>query len=386
MKKDIGIGLVGTGFMCKAHSNAYHKIGWDFWDEPYRPVLIGVGGICIEDAENAMQRFGYRHGCVGWDALLADPAIDMIDIVVGEQLHKRVALESMQAGKSVVCEKPLTLTVEDAWEMEAAANKYQVRNLCGYNYRFFPAVQLAKSLIDRGLLGKLYCFNGCYCQDQGADDRVPAEKLWYVMGSKASGASNGIGSHLVDMSRFLMGEVGAVSGFTKTYNPTRNSASGEITVKTDEEMLAVLEFTSGASGLYKASAVSAGRKNFLSWEISGSRGSMIFDTENPNVLKVYLQDGPVKELCGFTEVNVTQVDMGHPLVSHFWPRGSGLGWEDAHVCELAHMLACVAENRPVAPEGADFYDGARVVEILDAIRRSQATKTHIYTEPAYSRG
>jgi predicted dehydrogenase len=370
-KKQIGVGVIGAGFMCRAHSNAYHKARYFYWNKNFEPAMVGVADITQAGAEDAAARYGYSYGCEGWERLLADPKIALVDICVGDALHKKAAVEAAKAGKAVLCEKPLALNVEDAQEMVDAASGNAVKNMCGFNYRFFPAVQLAKRLIDQGLMGKLYCFNGSYCQDQGADDRIPAEKLWYVMGPKASGASNGIGSHLIDMSRFLVGEIGSVSGFMKIYNKIRTSNSGDIAVKNDEEMLAVLEFANGASGLYKASAVSGGRKNFFSWEINGSGGSITFNTEEPNILHVYLRDAPVKELNGFTAVNVTQLDKGHPLMEHFWPRGSGLGWEDAHVNEIAHMLDCVANDGSVSPLGATFEDGLHVVKVIKAIRESQ---------------
>jgi predicted dehydrogenase len=216
---------------------------------------------------------------------------------------------------------------------------------------FFPAVQLAKRLIEQGVMGNLYCFNGSYCQDQGADDRVPAEKLWYAMGPKASGAAIGIGSHLIDMSRFLMGEVASVSGIAKTYNKVHSSASGDMLITTDEEMLGVAEFTSSASGLYRASAVAGGRKNYLAWEING-----------------------------FTAVNVTQPDRGHPLMESLWPRGHVLGWEDAHVNEIAHMLDAVSNDGQVAPLGATFADGLRVVSIIEAIKRFHASGKRAYLD------
>jgi predicted dehydrogenase len=378
VKTKVGVGMVGAGFMCRSHSNAYHKSTYFYWNKRFLPVLVGVGDVTREGAEEAAARFGYRYGCQGWEQLLKDPDIGLIDVCVGDRLHKQVAVEAARAGKAILCEKPLALSVDDAREMVEEVKRCRVINMCGFNYRFLPAVLLARQLIEQGHMGTLYGFNGCYCQDQGADDRVPAEKLWYVMGPKASGASVGIGSHLIDMSRFLVGEIGSVSGFMKTYNKTRSSAAGTVAVTTDEEMLAVVEFKNGASGLYKASAVSGGRKNYFSWEINGSGGSMTFNTEDVNVLNVYLRDSAVKEVNGFTAVNVTQLDKCHPLMEHFWPRGSGLGWEDAHVNEIAHMLDSVAGNGPVAPLGATFEDGLRVVSVLEAVKRSEESGRRIY--------
>ena len=376
-KENVGVGIVGTGFMCKSHSNSYHKAGYLFRNGKHAPELIGIGATTQEKANDASSRYGFRYGSVGWEKLIQDPEIDLIDVCVGDSLHKQVAIEAATAGKAVLCEKPLALSIEDARAMVNAAEKRNVVNMCGYNYRFFPAVQLAKRLIMRCDIGRLYSFSGCYCQDVGADDRVPAERLWYITGPKASGVSNGIGSHLVDMSRFLMGNVASVSGRLKIFNTIRSSQTGEVRVRNDEEMLAVVDFVSGASGQYKASAVCGGRKNYLSWEIYGSKGSMTFDIENPNILNVYLRDSPLLEINGFTAVNVTQMDKNHPLVENFWPRGHCIGWEDAHVSEIAHMLECVSSGRSVAPEGATFEDGLRVVEILQAIRESSESGKRI---------
>jgi predicted dehydrogenase len=379
-KIEVGIGIVGAGFMCRAHSNAYHKARYFYWNKKFLPKLVAVADITQSGANEAAERYGYSYGCVGWERLMADPEIDLVDICVGDALHARIALEAAEAGKAILCEKPLALTVEDARLMVETVQKKAVVNMAGYNYRFLPAVILAKKLITDGVMGKLYNFHAVYGQDQGADDRVPAEKLWYVMGPKASGASNGIGSHIIDMSRFLMGDIGSVSGLLATYNKTRASSNGVFDVKNDEEMLCLAEFKNGSTGLFKASAVSGGRKNYFAWEVYGSGGSMRFDTEDPNILHVYLRDSPIREINGFTAVNVTQLDKGHPLMEHFWPRGSGLGWEDAHVNEIAHLLDCIVEKTTVAPMGATIVDGLRVVETIQAIKVSHESGKRVFME------
>ncbi len=379
-KTKIGVGMVGTGFMCRAHSNAFSKIRYTYWDRNYYPVLAGVAGSTLEKASEAAERYGYGYACTGWDTLLSDKNIRLVDVCTGDTLHKQVVLEAAAAGKDILCEKPLALSVRDAKEMCAALSKYKVRGMCGFNYRFFPAVLLARTLIERGTLGKLYSFSGNYNQDAGADNALPAEKVWYVTGSKSSGVSYGVGSHLIDISRFLMGEVASVSGLLKTYNTTRSSAKGPVAVKTDEEMLAIVEFENGATGTYKASGVYSGKKNQLKWEVYGSGGSISFDTDEPNMLNVYLKDSPILEVTGFTKINVTQADKRHPLMDVFWPRGLGIGWEDAHVNEIAHLLDCMANGLEISPVGAVFEDGCRAIAIIEAIRESTASGRKIFLE------
>lgn len=219
-------------------------------------------------------------------------------------------------------------------------------------------------------MGRVYHFRGEYAQDVGAYEDTPFEKLWYVYGPKNSGVSLGIGSHLLDLARFLVGEIEEVGGVMPIYTPVRQSAHGPAAVDKEEDMLSIVRFANGAAGMLRASAVSAGRKNSLRFEISCSKGSLMFDLEHLNYLDVFLKDSPVKEVTGFTRVNVTQVDRDHPFMDVWWPRCHVVGWEHAHINEIAHFLHCIATGEAVAPHGATFEDGYRAAQIIDVLRAS----------------
>ena len=373
-KKIIRIGLVGGGFMAKAHSNAYHTIPYIYHDESYLPQLVMIGASTAEKAAAVAQRYGFSRSCAGYRDIVESSDIDAVDICVSDALHAEIALEALRNGKHVICEKPLALNREDAREMRdtarEAALKSGVKAMCGFNYRFVSAVVLAKNLISSGKMGKVYHFNGSYLQDSAYAEDTPIERLSFLRGSKGSGIALNIGSHLVDMARFLAGEITGISGMMPTYNSFRNSQQGQQQVDREEDMLAMVSFESGATGLLRASAVSAGRKNRLAWEISCSRGSLVFDLENLNNLDVFYKDNPVQEITGFTRINVTQADRNHPFMDVWWPRGHIVGWEHAHINQIAHFLRCIALNEDVEPMGASFEDGYKSIDIIDSLRKS----------------
>jgi len=374
-KKPIRIGLVGSsGFMAKAHSNAFHTIPYIYNNETYVPQLVMVGGTTAEKAAASAERSGFSRSCVGYREIVESSDIDVVDVCVSDALHKEVTLEALKHGKHVLCEKPMALNAGDALEMLNAAKKAGVKAMTGFNYRFISAVVLARNLIKSGKMGKVYHFNGSYLQDVGYAEDTPFEKLWYAQGSKGSGVSLGIGCHLIDMARFLVGDITEVSGMMANYTPLRNSQKGQVKVDKEEDMLAVAAFDNGATGLLRASAVSAGRKNRLTWEISCSKGSIVFDLENLNNLDVFYRDSPMQEISGFTRINVTQVDRNHPFMDVWWPRGHIVGWEHAHINEIAHFLRCIADGKPIEPDGAGFEDGYKSILVIDSLREAVKQK------------
>jgi len=373
----LNIALVGGGFMAKAHSNAYHTIPYIYNKSNYHINLDSLSAATIEEAKEAAERYSFTNAYSGYEEVTSKTSIDIVDICAADFIHKDIALAALAHGKHVFCEKPLANSLQDAKMMYEAAVRAGTKTMCGFNYRFVPAVRLAKNLLESGTMGKIYSFNGAYNQDSGAFDDIPLERLWYAYGSKASGVSYGIGSHIIDMARFLVGDIATVSGLMKIYTKERPSNKGVQKVLKEEEMLALVEFNNEASGIIKASAVAAGRKNQLTFEISCSKGSLSFDLEEPNYLNVFLKDTPIKQVSGFTKVNVTQIDREHPFMDVWWPRGHGIGWEHAHINEIAHFLDCVANNRDVEPYGATFKDGLKAIEVIEAIRLSEQVKGKI---------
>ena len=376
-KKPIRIGLVGAGFMAKAHSNAFHTIPYIYNNEIYVPQLVMIGASSGEKAEAAAERYGFSRSSTGYREIVESSDIDVVDICASDALHKEIALEAIKNGKHVLCEKPMALNSDDALEMLEAAKNAGVKAMCGFNYRFISAVVLARNLIKSGKMGRVYHFNGSYLQQSGFDEDSPLEKLSFAHGSKGSGVALCIGCHIIDMARFLVGEITEVSGMMPLYNQYRNSENGRVRVDKEEDMLAMLSFDNGATGLLRASVVSAGRKNRLAWEISCSKGSLVFDLENLNNLDVFYKESPIQEISGFTRVNVTQVDRNHPFMDIWWPRGHIVGWEHAHINEIAHFLHCIAHDKDVEPLGASFEDGYKSTLIIDSIREAAEQKRAI---------
>jgi predicted dehydrogenase len=352
---EIGIGMLGYAFMGKAHSNAFRKIAYITWPPPLVPRLVGIAGRNAEAVGEAANRYGYEYATGDWQELVADDRIGLFDNGGPNSLHAEPTIAAAEAGKHVICEKPLGRDADESFEIWRRVAATRVKHLCAFNYRFVPAVRLARELIDAGELGELRHFRGRYLQDWGDD---PSLDTWRFDASEAgSGALGDLGAHVVDLARFLAGEIGAVSGFTKTFLAGR---------QVDDAIESTVEFASGAVGTIEATRFALGRRNAFQWEINGSKGSLAFDMERLNELQVFRADGD--RARGFKTVLVSETD--HPYWQHWWPPGHIIGWGDTFVHELHHLLEAIASDGDVAPYGATFEDGYRAAEVCDAIVRS----------------
>lgn len=370
---EIGIGILGYGFMGKTHTNAFKKISYISWSwpPPAIPKLVAICGRNEEKVSEAALKFGYKGYYTEWDEIVRDKNIDIFDNCSPDDTHHEPSIAALNEGKHVICEKPLAMTVEDAKDMYLAAKKSGKKNMCAHNYRFMPAIRLAKELIEQGYIGNIYEFKCRYLQPYGADPSEPIENVWYATGTR-SGVMLGIGSHVIDMARFLAGDIISIYGKQKVFNKTRPNKSGkEEKVQADESNVAIAEFDNGALGTIEASCINSGRKNQLVWEIYGSKGSMSWDLEDLNNLYVNTESKAFKRVRGFTKVNVTDPD--HPFSDMIWPPGHIMGWETGHVNELLHFIDCVVNDKPVEPLGATFYDGYIVQVVMEAIKRSSDT-------------
>jgi predicted dehydrogenase len=363
--KKIGIGVLGYGFMGKVHSNAYRKIPFSFEAPSAFPELIAMGGRNRARLEDIAARFEYRGVYTDWRRMISDKRIEVFDNCTPDNLHHEPSIAAAENGKHVICEKPLGMTVMEAKRMRDAVIKSGVKHMCCHNYRFIPAVRLARSLIEEGALGTIYQFRGSYLQEVGHDPSAPTESVWYASGTK-SGVLLGIGCHLIDIARYLVGEIHAVSGMVKTFNSIRRNSAGEQEkVSADEGNIALIEFSCGAIGTLESSGVSTGRKNSLNWEINGSKASISFDLEDLNHLQVYSAETPKDKIAGFANVTVTEAY--HPLHTIILPHGHNAGWEYGHLHALNHFINCVVNDRPVEPHGATFEDGYRIQLIMQKI-------------------
>jgi len=363
----VGVGVMGAGFMGKAHSNAYKTIPYMFWPRTFNHEMVAVAATSQKKAEDAAERYGYAKAYEGFEKLAADPDITVFDNCSPDQMHYLPTISAIMNGKHVLCEKPLAMDPAQAKEMYETAEKQCVLHMVCHNYRFFPAVRFAFELIKEGALGDICHFRGSYTQHFGRGANMPLKSGE----SEYGGVAHIIGSHVIDMSRMLVGEVASVSGLSKTYIQQRRSISGE-TVKSglEDGITALVEFENGATGVYEAINTIAGRVNRFEWQVYGTKGSMDWNLETPDFLKVYTDDIIDKRVAGFAEVLVNNGSAGHPYTEVWWPNGHNLGWEHGHINAIHHFLDCVANGKPVAPYGATFYDGYRIEMIIEAMRRS----------------
>jgi predicted dehydrogenase len=353
---EIGIGMVGYAFMGKAHSHAFRELAYLAWPPPLVPRLVGIAGRNESAVQEAASRYGFDYATTDWRDLVADERIGLLDNGGPNALHAEPTIAAAQAGKHVFCEKPLGRDAAESFEVWRAVAATGVKHLCGFNYRFVPAVRLARELISEGRLGEIRHFRGRYLQDWGDD---PTLDTWRFHPDEAgSGALGDLGTHVIDLARYLVGELRSVAGFVKTFLRGR---------QVDDALEAAVEFESGAVGTIEATRLAFGRRNAFQWEINGSAGSLYFDMERMNELQFVANDDPRER--GFRRILVTEGS--HPFVGEWWwPPGHIVGWGDTFMHEAAHLLRAIAEDTDVAPHGATFEDGYRASEIAEAIVRS----------------
>jgi predicted dehydrogenase len=365
--RTIGVGMLGYAFMGKAHSNAYRTLTYMTWPPPLRPDLIAIAGRDEGAVAEAARRYGFAAHVNDWRDIVADDRVELFDNTGPNHLHAEPTIAAAEAGKHVICEKPLGRTAEESYEIWRRVEAAGVQHLCAFNYRFVPAVRLAKELIAAGEIGEIRHFRGRYLQEWITDPSFPM--VWRLEKDLAgSGALGDLGAHVIDLARYLVGEIRTVSGITKTFVEDR--PGGQVDV--DDAFEAIVEFEQGAVGTLEASRFASGRKNALAWEINGSRGSIAFDLERLNELQVHIAgSGPGASAQGFRQVLVSEDS--HPFWEHWWPSGHVIGWEHTFVHEIHHMLTAIRDGAPIGPHGADFRDGYRAAEVCDAIVRSAST-------------
>jgi predicted dehydrogenase len=374
---EIGVGLVGYKFMGRAHSNAYRQVG-RFFDLELSPRMRAICGRDEAGVKDAAATLGWGGYETDYRRLLERDDIDLVDVVTPGNTHHEIAVAALEAGKHVLCEKPLANTLEEAREMLDAARTAGTTNMVCFNYRRAPAVQLAKKLIDEGRIGEIRHWRAVYLQDFILDPEFPL--IWRLRKEVAgSGALGDLGAHLVDLAHFLVGSITGVVGTAETFIRERSleEASGETGEVTVDDAAAFLaRFENGAMGTFEVTRLAPGRKNHNSFEINGSNGSLVFDLERMNELLVYFEDD-TPEVRGFRTVMVTEPD--HPYVGSWWPPGHILGYEHTFVHTIKALLDGIAAGEDPPPT---FEDGYRCQAVLDAVERSLESGS--WTEPARS--
>jgi predicted dehydrogenase len=369
---DLGVGMVGYAFMGRAHSQAWRTVDRVF-ELPLRPRLAAICGRDKAAAESAAARLGWAATETDWRALIARDDVQLIDIAAPGSLHAPIAIAALQAGKHVLCEKPLANTLAEAERMAAAADAAfpsGARAMVGFNYRRVPALALARRLVEQGRIGTLRHVRAVYLQDWLVDPDSPL--TWRMQADRAgSGALGDLGAHIIDLARFLTGdEITGVSAVSATFVEQRpladDEGTGQVTV--DDAVVFTARFGSGALGSFEATRYAAGRKNGLRIELNGAAGSLAFDLERLNELEFY--DGDDTDggaTAGFRRILVTEPE--HPYLSGWWPPGHTLGWENTFTNQARDLLTAIADGGQPTPS---FGDGLAVQRVLDAVQRSAA--------------
>lgn len=373
----IGVGMLGYAFMGKAHTNAFKKIPYMIYPPPAVPRLVAIAGRDQAAVAEAARRYGYERYYTDWRPMVDDPDVQLFDNGGPNDAHAEPSIAAAAAGKHVFCEKPLARTGEEAKTMLDAVNKAGVKHMVAFNYRFVPAIRQAWELIQSGALGQIYHFRAVYLQEW-IMPHYNQPHIWRLDKKAAgSGALGDLGAHIIDLGRFLVGEMKSVSALARTFISERPTAdgSGIGRVDVDDAFIAAVEFENGAIGSVEATRFAAGRKNYNSFEINGEKGSLRFNLERLNELEVFWVGESPQQTQGWHNVLVTE--NYHPWINHWWPHGHIIGWEHSFVHELAHFLDCIANNKEVAPFGATFEDGYRTAVISDAILESASGRRQV---------
>jgi len=369
---ELGIGMIGQAFMGKAHSNAWKKMPYIFWPPPAMPRLVKICGVHEDNLKESSKRYGFMEYTTDWKDLIEDERIQIIDNDTPNFVHAEPSIEAAKAGKNIICEKPLARNAAEAKEMRDAVKDNGVKNICCFNYRMVPAMVLAKNLIEEGRLGKIFHFNARYLQEWIMDPDFPM--IWRLKKEQCgSGALGDLGSHIIDLGRFLCGEFKSVMATTATFidkRPDEQTGKKE-KVDVDDAVASVVEFENGAIGTIEASRFCAGRKNYNTIEINGEKGSIWWDLENMNNLWVFWRDEKPVETQGFHCINVTEAH--HPYYDKWWPHGHIIGWENTFVHIVYNMVNAVVNDEKLEPYVATFEDGYRNAVICDAMLKSSET-------------
>lgn len=377
--KEIRIGMIGYSFMGKAHSNAYRQVA-AYFDLKAKPVMKAICGLYEHEAKAAAEKYGWEGYEKRWQDLIARDDIDVIDITTPNNIHCVQAVAAAKAGKHILCEKPLASTLAEAKQMLAAAQKAKVKHMVGFNYRRVPAVALAKKMIQKGDLGKIFHIRAVYLQDWIIDPDFPL--VWRLVKKDAgSGALGDLGAHIIDLAHFLVGDIDSLTATTETFIKERplppkeygglaakasGAKKGKVTV--DDAALFLARFKNGALGTFEATRFAAGNKNGNGFEINGSKGTLKFNFESMNELQYYNREDPA-DRQGFRTILVTEGC--HKYAGAWWPPGHILGYEHTFVHEVYDFLENITRNTKPEP---DFAEGVKVQAVLDAVELSAKSK------------
>lgn len=384
MQKDVNIGLIGYAFMGKAHSHAFADVNMFFPDLKVRPARKAICGRTEPAVRDAARLYGWESYETDWRKLIARADIDVIDVASPGWAHREQVIAAARAGKDIICEKPIANTLAEAKEMDAEVRKSGVKSFVMFNYRRVPAIALAREMIRAGEIGDIYHFRAFYLQDWITDPKFPM--VWRLDRKQAgSGALGDIGSHIIDMSRFLVGEITEVAGTLRTFIKERplaegaagiqakaggaKSRMGKVTV--DDATAFIANFDNGALGTFEATRFATGRKNFNGFELYGSKGSLCFNFEEMNKLQFFSKKDAATAQ-GFREIIATEA--AHPYMKAWWPPGHIIGYEHTFVNAVYDFLSARAKGKEATP---NISDGVRVQAVLEAVSLSAQQRSWV---------
>lgn len=367
-KKTLRIGLIGYGFMGRAHSNAFAKVG-HFFESGHELVLQAVCGRDKKKTEAFAETWGYQSVETDWKKLIARDDIDVIDIAVPNNLHAEIAIAAAKAGKMIFCEKPLGLNGPEAEQMVKAVAKAKVPNMVWYNYRRCPAVVLAKQLIDEGRLGRIFHYRANFLQDWTISPDLPqgGAALWRLdVKAAGSGVTGDLLAHCIDTAMWLNGGIKDVNAMTETFIKERkHTGSGKVEkVGIDDACAFMCHFNNGSLGLFESTRYARGHKALYTFEINGEHASIKWDLHDLHRLE-YFDHGDDSNLRGWRSIHVSDGD--HPYMKNWWVPGLQIGYEHSFVHQVAEFLNGLDSGKPAKP---DFTDGLATDYVVDAVLSS----------------
>ncbi len=373
MKKPLNIGMIGYGFMGKAHTNAYASVG-HFFELEHQPVLKAVCARNVDAARKFADNWGYESVETDWRKLIARDDIDAVDICVPNNLHKEIAIAAAEAGKMILCEKPLAMDVAEGEAMCEAVEKAGVPNMVWYNYRRVPAVTLAKNIIDSGKLGKIFHYRANFLQDWTISPDLPqgGAALWRLDAAAAgSGVTGDLLAHCIDTALWLNGSIRDVVAMTETFIKERtHTVTGEKqAVGIDDACAFLCHFNNGSLGLFESTRYARGHKALYTLEINGEHGSLRWDLHDLHRLE-YFEYGSEGALRGWRSIHVS--DAEHPYMDRWWVPGLNIGYEHSFIHQVADFIRGIESGAPAAPT---FRDALETQRICDAVLASAEKKT-----------
>ena len=376
--KKLNVALIGYKFMGKAHSYALMACPFFFKTgiQPVRKVIVGRHDAPLQQAA---KDFGWEECSTDWREVVNRTDIDVVDIASPPNTHAEIAIEAAKAGKHIFCEKPFTISVDEAEQVLEAVSRTSVKHMIGFTYRRVPAIGLAKNLIASGRLGRIYHWRAVYLQDWIMDPQFP--RIWKLNKAIAgSGSHHELNSHLIDLALYLVGRMTEVVGMEQTFIKQRpapavteelstmltaaKGSSGLEPVDVDDATLFLARFANEAVGTFEATRFAAGRRNHNRIEVNGSKGSIVFNLEDMNRLEYYSTEDP-QDVPGFRSIQATEGC--HPYIAHWWPPGHAVGYQNAFVNQFADFFRAIAEDGKPEP---GFEEGLENQKVLEAVSRS----------------